>query len=134
MDIKKVGEYEYHLIHNGRSFSILVNEKGEKEFEFSFSGKKLKVRVIEEIDELLEKMGMGSSASDMVTDIKAPMPGVILEIKTNGKSEIKKGDPLIVLEAMKMENVIKSPVDGIIKEVKVNKGDKVEKNTSFDCF
>ncbi len=134
IDIKKVGENEFHLIYKGRSFSVLVNESGEKEYELSFPDKKLKARVIEELDEVLEKMGMGGASSDIVKEVKAPMPGVILEVKVNGSADIKKGDPLVVLEAMKMENVIKSPVDATIKDVLVQKGDKVEKNAILVAF
>ena len=56
------------------------------------------------------------------------MPGMVLNILVTEGQDIKKGDPLIVLEAMKMENVLKSPTDGIVKKINVNKGIAVEKN------
>ena len=60
--------------------------------------------------------------------IKAPMPGLILEINVKVGQEVKEDEPLLILEAMKMENIITSPRDGIIKSISVNKTDAVEKN------
>ncbi len=62
------------------------------------------------------------------SEIKAPMPGRVLEIMKNPGDSIVKGDGILVLEAMKMENVIKSPVDGIIKKIVVEKNQAVDKN------
>jgi biotin carboxyl carrier protein len=57
--------------------------------------------------------------------VKAPMAGVIVDIRTTVGAAVKKGDTLIILEAMKMENEITAPVDGIIADIKVSKGDNV---------
>ena len=56
------------------------------------------------------------------------MPGLVIDVCISEGDKIKKGDKIIVLEAMKMENIIKSPTDGIIKKINVNKGMAVEKN------
>ena len=79
-------------------------------------------------DDLLHSLGLDSLASKKVNDIKAPMPGMVLNILVTEGQEVKKGDPILVLEAMKMENVLKSPTDGIIKKIAINKGVAVEKN------
>jgi len=71
---------------------------------------------------------LDSLASKKVNDIKAPMPGMVLNILVTEGQEVKKGDPLIVLEAMKMENILKSPTDGTIKKIAITKGIAVEKN------
>ena len=62
------------------------------------------------------------------------MPGLILEIQTEAGKKVKKDEPLIILEAMKMENVLCSPVDGIIKEILVNTKQTVEKNSVLIKF
>ena len=80
------------------------------------------------MDELLEKLGMNKTSSSAIQDIKAPMPGLMIDIKVQEGHEVKIGDPLIILEAMKMENVIKSPREGTIKSIMVKKGQSVEKN------
>ncbi len=73
-------------------------------------------------------MGIDITAGKKVNYIKAPMPGLVLNVAVAEGQAIKKGDPILVLEAMKMENVIKAPADGAIRKISVNKGDKVEKN------
>lgn len=73
-------------------------------------------------------MGIDLSAGPKVNDMKAPMPGLVLNVLVENGQTIKKGDAIVVLEAMKMENILKSPSDGIVKKVHVIKGDKVEKN------
>ncbi|MDX1317201.1 MAG: acetyl-CoA carboxylase biotin carboxyl carrier protein subunit, partial [Xanthomarina gelatinilytica] len=67
-------------------------------------------------------------ASKKVNEIKAPMPGLILDIHVKEGQEVKEDDALLILEAMKMENVLTSPRDGIIKSISVSKNDTVDKN------
>ena len=71
---------------------------------------------------------MNNNNASLVKDIKAPMPGLILDLKVKPGDEVKKGDVVLILEAMKMENIIKAPGDGLVKAVKVNLKQSVEKN------
>jgi biotin carboxyl carrier protein len=80
------------------------------------------------MDLLLAKLGIEHSAESAVKDVKAPMPGLIIDIALEAGQEVKKGDTLLILEAMKMENVIKCPADGIVSKVHIKKGESVEKN------
>ena len=73
-------------------------------------------------------MGFATTSAKIIGDIKAPMPGLILEISVKIGQEVKENDPLLILEAMKMENSITSPRDGIIKSILAKEGDAVEKN------
>ena len=65
----------------------------------------------------------GSAGSVNVT---APMPGNINDIKVSVGQQVKKGDTMVVLEAMKMENDIPAPADGVVASINVNKGDSVD--------
>jgi biotin carboxyl carrier protein len=56
------------------------------------------------------------------------MPGLVLKVLVEEGKEFKKGDNLLILEAMKMENILKAPADGKVKSIKIKPGDKVEKN------
>jgi biotin carboxyl carrier protein len=85
------------------------------------------VQIQEELDLLLEKMGFGKSATKKVKEVKAPMPGLVLTISAEPGQELKEGDKLLVLEAMKMENSILMPGDGKIKALRVKPGQPVEK-------
>jgi biotin carboxyl carrier protein len=56
------------------------------------------------------------------------MPGLIIDLRVKEGDQVKAGDPLLILEAMKMENIIKASGDSIVKSLKVKKGETVEKN------
>ena len=77
---------------------------------------------------------MDTFSSKKESEIKAPMPGRVLDVVVQEGDRISKGDNVVVLEAMKMENVIKSPTDGIVKNVCVVKEEAVEKNQVLIAF
>jgi pyruvate carboxylase subunit B len=102
--------------------------RDNKEITFSLNGTFLTASVKDGQDLLLEKLGFKSEAEVSVGDLKAPMPGKILDILVKEGDEVALGDPVMILEAMKMENELKSPADGILEALHVEKGDNVEKN------
>ena len=79
-------------------------------------------------DQLLQQLGMDDLASAAVSQIKAPMPGLVLNVMVEVGQEVGKDESLLILEAMKMENVLKSPAEGKIKSISVNEKESVEKN------
>jgi biotin carboxyl carrier protein len=81
------------------------------------------------LDQQIEALGFEIGSSKIVNDIKAPMPGLILEINVKEGQTVNEDDSLLILEAMKMENVITSPREGVIKSIKVNQGETVDKNS-----
>ena len=81
---------------------------------------------LSELDEQYKSSAKKRTAS--ADQILAPMPGKITKINVSTGQTVQVGDVLIVMEAMKMENILKSPADGVVKSVKVIKGDKVDKN------
>jgi biotin carboxyl carrier protein len=85
------------------------------------------VKLKDDSDILLEQLGLGGK-SHKAQNIKAPMPGLVLSLNVNEGDSVVKGDGLLVLEAMKMENLIKAHSDGKVKKIYVTKGAKVEKN------
>ena len=82
----------------------------------------------DQYDLLLEKMGIAGGASSKASKLKAPMPGKVLEFMVESCHSIANGEGLLILEAMKMENMLKAEQDGIVKSVNVSVGDAVEKN------
>jgi biotin carboxyl carrier protein len=92
------------------------------------------MQMTDQFDELLHQLGMDNLTTATISEIKAPMPGLVLRILAYEGQEVQKGGNLLVLEAMKMENIIKAPADVIIKTVKINPGDKVEKNQVMMIF
>lgn len=129
-DILNTGHQQYHLLLNNQSYNIeLVKaDYAEKKLVVKVNGKKYTLDVKDKYDELLHNLGLDNIAAKKINDVKAPMPGMVLNILVSEGQQVKKGDSLLVLEAMKMENVLKSPTDGVIKKVVATKGTAVEKN------
>jgi acetyl/propionyl-CoA carboxylase alpha subunit len=129
-DIVEIRAAHFHIIHNLKSYSaeVISYNREDRSMLVKINGNKYTVTVKDEMDELLHKLGMDSSDQRASGDIKAPMPGLVLDVKVSAGQKISKGDAIIVLEAMKMENVLKASNGGIVKKVSVSKGDKVEKN------
>ena len=130
LDLLELKAGSYHLIQNNKSYNIEVLDANpdEKQYTLSINGKKHVVDVQDRYDELLKNLGMDSLANQAIKELKAPMPGLVLEIIAGPGTEVKKGDPLLVLEAMKMENVLKAPADAVVKNIAVEKSAAVEKN------
>ena len=129
-DLIQLGPNQWHLIQNNRSYRIEVVrfEPDEKEFSLMINGVTISGEIKDKYDLLLQKMGLSNLMAAAVNEVKAPMPGLVLDIITEEGAEVSKGDSLLVLEAMKMENVLKSPTDGVVKSISVKPGEAVEKN------
>lgn len=128
-DIQKISDRQYHILFNNKSFNAeLINiDTALKVVTLSINGHRFPIKVKDRFDLLLEKMGISAASTGVVNTVKAPMPGLIIDLKVQPGDAVKVGDMLLVLEAMKMENTLKSPRDGIIKLIRVSKGDTVEK-------
>lgn len=126
----KINDYQYHLIYNHQSYNIDVMKlnTAEKSMVLKINSVKYTIELKDKYDELLHSLGMDKAVSNKINQVKAPMPGMVLNILVAEGNEVKKGDVLLVLEAMKMENMLKSPTDGIIKKIAIQKGNAVEKN------
>ncbi|AYQ34350.1 acetyl-CoA carboxylase biotin carboxyl carrier protein subunit [Runella sp. SP2] len=129
-DLVALDNGHFHIIKDDRSFNAEVVEANyaDKSFKLKVNETIYNVAAKDRFDLLLEQMGMNSSAKNKVNNIKAPMPGLIWDIKVQVGDVVKAGDVVLVLVAMKMENALKSSGDGVVKSIKVNKGDSVDKN------
>jgi biotin carboxyl carrier protein len=119
----------FHILKNQVSYRCLLMKKDEsgKNMTISVNDTEYTINIKDKYDILLEKLGMSDMAVKKMKDIKAPMPGLVLDIKVKAGDLIEEGDTILVLEAMKMENMLKSPGTGTIKAIKVKKGEAVEK-------
>lgn len=93
-----------------------------------YNGQKFNASITEPLDEILKSMGLENALTPKISDLKAPMPGLVLQVLVNPGDTVAKGDKILVLEAMKMENAIKSPTNGIIDDVFVQQAQAVDKN------
>jgi biotin carboxyl carrier protein len=128
-DLVKIDDGYFHVLYQNKSYraEVIKTDPETKQFTFKINGRNYTVTLKDKFDLLLEKMGMHNTASNKVNNVKAPMPGLIIDLKIKVGDAVKQGDSLMILEAMKMENILKSPGEGIVKTVKVKKGDSVEK-------
>lgn len=135
-NVHAISENRYHLIVDHRGYQIEVVEKDEqaKSAVIMVNGKTYRVDLKDEKDRLLESLGLEVNSKSTVKDLKAPMPGLVLEVLVETGQQIEKGDQLLILEAMKMENLIKSPSNLTIKSIEVKKGDKIEKGQALLYF
>lgn len=99
-----------------------------QQVEFTLDGKWITATVKNEQELLLERLGFKTNAEKSVGILNAPMPGKILSLLVNVGDEVELGQPVAILEAMKMENELKAPCDGTVVETSVSEGDNVEKN------
>jgi biotin carboxyl carrier protein len=130
LDVITVNKNTVHLLFNNQSYHVELIEKdyNAKTYTLKVQGAIYTVKIANALDQLIEQMGLSTASSKKINQIKAPMPGLILDISIKVGDEVKENDTLLILEAMKMENSITSPRDGIIKTIAVKKGAAVDKN------
>ncbi|NNL33301.1 MAG: biotin/lipoyl-binding protein [Flavobacteriaceae bacterium] len=130
-DLIKRSPRAFHVLSNKVSIEaeLISSDFNSKNYVIKIGSNSYSVKIENEIDQLIDRMGFSANASKQIDKIKAPMPGLILDINVIEGQEVKEDDPLLILEAMKMENVINAPRSGKIKSISATKGEAVEKNT-----
>ena len=135
-DIRQLNASVYHIIDDLKSYNaeVVSFDKEAKTAVIKVNGTIYNVAAKDQYDLLLDKLGMSNLNNAKVSEVKAPMPGMVLKVFVKEGAEVKKGENLFVLEAMKMENIIKSPADVTVKTIKIKPGDKVEKGQVLIVF
>ena len=129
LDAVSVEKNKFHILKNNTPYQaeIIAADFINKTYTVKVNNSTYTVAIANALDMLIKEMGFEVGAAKQVNAIKAPMPGLILEISVEVGQEVKENDPLLILEAMKMENSIVSPRDGVIKSISMTKGAAVEK-------
>ena len=129
LDMVAAGQDRFHVIQDNRSFDarIVQADFSQKEIKVNVNGEVYRVQLRDSFDQLVDELGLSAAQEQRVDEIKAPMPGLVLQILVEEGQEVNPGDTLFILEAMKMENVIKSPGAGTVSEIAVEPGQAVEK-------
>ncbi len=124
------GQPVYSLIVEGQSFeAYLYHDEGE--WEVLMAGHQYRVRVEDEREKRL-RLATGSASGQVGPYLlKAPMPGLVVSVPVQAGQEVKKGDVLLILESMKMQNELKSPRDGVVSDIRVQPGDNVEQRQTL---
>lgn len=128
-DMQKGANGLLSILHNGKSYTALVEkvDVAGKELTLRINGQPHKVTVREPIDLLLASMGLDLKAMQKIEPVKAPMPGMIIKVLVTPGQQIVKGDGLVILEAMKMENILKATGNATVKGIRVEERTAVEK-------
>ena len=93
----------------------------------NINGSRYTVQLSDQYDQLIEQLGLNVVPKQAALDIKAPMPGIVLDIMVKNGQTVEEGTPILILEAMKMENVLKAAAPGLVDTIEVKKGIAVEK-------
>jgi biotin carboxyl carrier protein len=135
-DVVKLEKNKYHVIINNVSYTIelLLKDEQAKNQTLIINGQKQHIEVKDKYDDLLMQLGMDKLMGNKANVLKAPMPGLVLKILVTEGQEIKKGEGLLILEAMKMENIIKASADGKVKKIHIEEKKVVDKNQKMIEF
>lgn len=128
--IVQLSDTVYHVLLEGRSIEVeLVNyNKDVQKLLLKVNGKQTTFTLKSKTDLLLEKMGIQPKGNQQQKELKAPMPGLVVDMLVKEGELVTKGQPVLILEAMKMENILKAPAEGIVKAIYVAQRQTVDKN------
>lgn len=130
-DIQWQPNGQVSLLLDNKSYTGQVEkiDKDNKELVLRIEGQRYTLAIREDIDLLLDKMGINLAAMQKAAPLKAPMPGLVLKVLVSPGQVVQKGDGLLILEAMKMENVLKATGTATIKAIRAEEKSAVEKGT-----
>lgn len=124
VDGKKTGFTNYSLIVDNRSFEVEMDVK-EDEYRVLVDGRNYHIDLIDERRVRLGGLQSGIQLQGR-QNVAVPMPGKIIAVLVSEGDTVEKGQGLVIVEAMKMENEVRCPINGEVKEVRVKPGDAVE--------
>ena len=129
VDVLRITDNSYHILQESKPFQIeIVNaDFNQKRYSVKVNNNSYTIDIADGLDLLIKEMGFALASTKNIAAIMAPMPGLILQINVKEGQEVEEGEQLLILEAMKMENIITSPRKGVVKKIAVKKGEAVEK-------
>lgn len=121
---------------DGREHAVLIENFDEESrlFTLRINGRRVRLQVQDDLDELAERTGARKSSARRAQVLRSPMPGLVVNVFAQPGAAVRKGEVLLVLEAMKMENAIKAPSDAVVGEVLCEPGQSVEKGSALVRF
>jgi len=127
LDAVQTSDSKHHILQDNTPYiaEITGSHFNEKKYSVKVNNNTYDVAISNALDGLISDMGFAVGASKQVNAIKAPMPGLILDINVNVGQEVKEDDPLLILEAMKMENSLRAIDNVKIKSILVEEGDNL---------
>lgn len=131
IDLASVGDQPiFSLIIDGNSYEAFVYPQNET-WQVLLLGNLYSVRVEDEREKRLRAAAGGRAIERGEFHLKAPMPGLVVAIPVSEGQRVNKGDVLVILESMKMQNELKSPREGVVARLRVGVGDSVEQSQTL---
>jgi biotin carboxyl carrier protein len=132
--VHRLSDDVIHLLVDGKSYVMTVVRVDERTVHVTHAGRTRVIGLKTPRDLLLDRLGMGVEPDLALQELRAPMPGLVLQVLVEPGSEVAPGDGLIVLEAMKMENELRADLPGKVKAVHVEAGSAVSKGELLLSF
>lgn len=129
LDALAMNGQQFHVLRDNKAYRVEVVDAdfAQKRFTLRINGREVQVGLRNRVERQIEELGLESQGQLLINEIRAPMPGLVLSISVEEGTPVKAGDPLVILEAMKMENVLTAPRDGEIAAILVKAGQTVNK-------
>lgn len=129
-------EFDGHILKysSQNSQRTVVLDRSEDQAYLLTNGREVPVMIETSRDRLLRMAASASSSGVHHAEIKAAMPGLVVRINKQIGDTVRKGDPVLILEAMKMENEVRAPIDGVISEIRAKERGSVEKGDVLIVF
>lgn len=127
IDVLNRNVEDFSLIHQQRIIKGAVISAKDKNYKVEIDGERFQVQIKTQLDQILDNMGLNKPKVSKIKSIKAPMPGLVIEINVEEGQTVSENDKILILEAMKMENVIKIPHEAVVKKINIVKGQAVDK-------
>jgi len=129
LDAVSIGKNQFHILDQNLPYvaEFVSSQFNQKKYSIKVNNTTYKVVISNPLDTLINDLGFEVGRAQQINAIKAPMPGLILEINVVVGQTVKENEPLLILTAMKMENNFLSPREGVIKNIAISVGDSVVK-------
>jgi biotin carboxyl carrier protein len=135
-DCIKLADGRFHILKDHQSYTVEVVElnKSTKEMVLKINGVICELSAQDKFDVLMAQMGISAQSNTKQAQLKAPMPGKVIDVVVVIGQLVKQGETLLILEAMKMENVLKASHDVVISQIIIQQGDTVDKGQVLLVF
>lgn len=136
IDIRELRKGHFHLICNGKSIDLFIDDVdlNNREYSLRMEHRNYRIRIGHHMELLIDELGMGKVHEEQHAAVLAPMPGLIREVRVKEGQKVSENEVLIILEAMKMENMVLSPVSGIVRKIYGQAGSSVQKSEILIAF
>ncbi len=132
VDLRSIdGKALYSILLNDRSYEVTVEPGEGGAYNIFIQGELYAVKVLDELHKRLQRIESRVHGPAGELPVKAPMPGLVVAVPVEEGTAVKSGQPVIILEAMKMENEIRAPRAGTVKAIRVAKGQAVNKDEAL---